>query len=152
MGVSLSAAGGILLIGFVAQSSVFSAALHNSYKTYQNALDYEEVRIFELRQGDVDVTDVLFEKLFVVVCPCRTTITANNSGAVTYNLGKVDVLIDGVFRNGDVTSRKVDGVTSNVWGPGTTAVIVAEYSIDPPDAPTAIVLGMDKGGPVFWRA
>jgi len=49
----------------------------------------------------------------------RLQVWANNTGGVAFDAGKVDVLLDGVWRTDLVAARDVDGdAATSVWAPG----------------------------------
>jgi archaellum component FlaF (FlaF/FlaG flagellin family) len=118
MGVSHVAAALILFAGLVTagQTAVRASFDTNERMTHawQAAHEREQRGLqtaFEITQVDVDASN--------------TTTTALNTGAATIDGARIDIVLDGIVRTSQITTRLVESKATDVWAPGQEIVIVA---------------------------
>ncbi len=77
-------------------------------------------------------------------------IEATNTGSITLDLGRADVLIDGSWATSQITSIEVEGSASNVWPPASDAEVRLTPGVGPP--PDDVALIADTGSAAYWRS
>lgn len=71
-----------------------------------------------LRTGDLDVASRAFSNPGGPGTPGVLELWVDNTGGTVFDAERVDVLLDGVLRNGKVTQRTVEGLATAIWAPG----------------------------------
>ncbi len=77
------------------------------------------------------------------------TIRVNNTGGTTLVPSRVEVIVDGSYMTASISTREVEGTTSEVWSPGDELIIVVA-SVTSAPAYAALVTG--NGVSDYWRA
>lgn len=144
MGFSVAAAGGILVIGFLFCASVVANSYLSTQNEVQASMKEAELRMEQARQGEMQIDGVAYAP-----GPDEVTIDATNMGSVTYNLTKLDVLVDGVVHTADVTQMEVENTATNVWPPLTALEIIVDNI---PSSPSSVQIVAASGVQAFWRA
>ncbi|HET6399170.1 MAG TPA: hypothetical protein VFH47_06420 [Candidatus Thermoplasmatota archaeon] len=100
--------------------------------TLDQARDHARLEVRKAGESDAEReqrlqhTAVRFDSVQYQNGPKRATLTLTNTGQANLDAASVDVLLDGVWRTGDVTSRRVDNAESRVWSPQTQLVLVVQ--------------------------
>lgn len=154
MGVSLAAAGAILLVGGFYNLSVLGAAYLNTSQRTRDALLDAELHLEAVRQGEVSITSVEFT-LNIITQEGNTSVFVENLGPITYNATEVDLMIDGAYYTTWIDVRRVDGVDTAVWAPKTDLrlTILCNTVFDPgcPAAlPDRAIVATATGTWTFW--
>ncbi|HVL88032.1 MAG TPA: hypothetical protein VM681_08545 [Candidatus Thermoplasmatota archaeon] len=143
MGFSLIVVATILLTAGLFVLTQTTGAFLNAQKKVLEGVNDAQSRLERAAQGALRVDDVVFEASGTP----RAVITAFNDGAVTYNASLVNVLLDGVVRDANVTSVLVEGAETLVWPPKTTLVL----EVANPQLPAHVALAAPDGKMAFWR-
>jgi archaellum component FlaF (FlaF/FlaG flagellin family) len=141
VGFSVAAAGGVLLVGLMVGLTTLTQAYMHSQQGVQDAVQVAEGRLLELRQSGFTIDDVNQAN-------GRLWVNATNTGAVTFNLAKFDLVVDGVVRTSSITAKTVEGATTNVWPPVTQLLLAADHGA----APASVQLVAPNGAQAFWRS
>lgn len=141
LGASVSAATAVVLLGAVYHGGVIVG----------DALDAEaEVAIAEAdaqrRFERERLTDLRIDSVSFVPGLTELTISAKNTGGATIDLGDTDILLDGVANALTITSRKVEGQTTEVWAPQTDLEVKGTTGA----APVRVAIIAPTGAGAFW--
>ncbi|MGQ0536383.1 MAG: hypothetical protein ACT4PT_09950 [Methanobacteriota archaeon] len=126
MGASVPAVMLVILAG----AGIYGAAVARSFSTslqdVEVALLAAESRVEAERQSQIDIDSVSYNG-----GANRVTILVTNKGAVTYTLDKLNVLLDGVPSDANITSKKVDTKAQGTWPPETQLELLVTSSTNP---------------------
>lgn len=142
VGVSGPVIAAILVGALLAQAGTWYAAQKSGDEKVQEARDaWQRRQDRELAHG-LQVLNASWNATLG-----QLTLLVNNTGDVVLNASQVDVLLDGVVGDANVTSRTVGGASTSVWAPWKTLTIVLTAAAKPADA--AVV--SPYGRAAFWR-
>lgn len=143
MGIGVSAATAILLVGAIYHGGLLLSAHGNADDKVRAATADAEARALVKRVGAIDITTVSHNGGID-----RLTVTVENTGGATFNVTKLELLIDGVVETSSITTMTVEGTVSNVWAPATTLIVTVD---DWPPAPSAVIVVAPSGAADAWR-
>jgi archaellum component FlaF (FlaF/FlaG flagellin family) len=142
MGFGVSGATGILLVGAVIHLGVLSASYFSLEHTVQAASRVADMHAVALRQGNLQIDNHSYDGGSQVL---RVNVT--NTGSVTFNASRADLVLDGDVQTSAITSLKVGNATTSVWAPATRLEITATAAQDP----VAIIVVAPTGAAAYWR-
>jgi len=112
MGFSTSAAVAVVSIGFLISVGLLYPAVEQSVQDVSDATENREERMLDTRNSDAVLHDVTYNSTTDVL-----NVTVNNTGTVTMEAAKTDLLVDGEIATNRTTY--VDGVTDrDLWVAG----------------------------------
>lgn len=122
MGLSVSAAAAILFTAFVIIFGVVFEAVDHAQTSYSNALDSSFDRITEQKVTSMDI---------VTVDGTNDTITILNSGGSVLDPHAIDVMVNGVIVDRNITQMEVDGhIGTGIWAPQEQLVMHLSCHLD----------------------
>ena len=109
MGLSISASAAIFFAAFLVIFGTLYGSLDSFNDSINAAQNDEFDRYTAIMNTDIDITQV---------DAIAGTVTLENTGEVALNIGDMDILIDGVPRNDNITGTSVNGDTETaIWVP-----------------------------------
>lgn len=109
MGLSVSAASAVIFAAFVIIFGVVFQAVDHAQQTYTESIDQNYQLMVEKKGTSFTITDV---------DGTNDTITMLNSGSIVLDPITLNVLVDGVIVDRQITQMEVDGHTgSKIWAP-----------------------------------
>lgn len=127
MGFSTSAAVAVVAIGALISLGLLYPAVEGSAVQISEASDERQDRVIDARNSGVDIHSATYDNSTETL-----TVLVDNSGTVTLDVPKTDLLLDGEIRT-DRTTR-IDGQEGrNLWVGGERLEIVVEDVESPPD-------------------
>ncbi len=112
MGFSVSMTFAIFLVAFIALSSILVSSYDYRSNLIDDAKEVRQERMLDELQTDLEITSTSHNAMGSFL-----TINVNNTGSTVLNANKVDVILDGSLKTGDISSLMVDGVATTVWAP-----------------------------------
>lgn len=113
MGVGLAAASVVLFSGTLLAAAGF---VEHSFGAQEAATDAKHRAGYDgMRhaQASLQITGIS-----TIALPPQTRVSVENTGPVTFNYGRVEVLWDGVEAKGTITTKTINGnALTNVWAP-----------------------------------
>lgn len=140
MGLSLLVAAAVLTVGLLYVAGTYTASLLNAQQLTEEAQRVAERRAQVLRSGHLTIHNVTYEAPDLVV-------RVNNTGSVTFNLTKVDVVVNGALSSSNLSSVTVDGISSRVLPPAKQAIL----RLANPGLPSSVEVVSKEGVSAFWR-
>jgi flagellar protein FlaF len=126
MGFSTSGATLILFLGVLVSASVFFPSVEDSFEGVADATADRNERLLERRNVAVDVERVVYNS-----SNGTAIVAAANEGAVTLEVDRTDLLVNGSLQSGYATA--VDGVAGRtLWAPGETLSFAVDGQSGPP--------------------
>ncbi|HEV8358962.1 MAG TPA: hypothetical protein VGR28_00760 [Candidatus Thermoplasmatota archaeon] len=129
MGISGPVAAAILVSALLAQAGTLVGASRNADTKVEEAR-----QAWERRHEDIGAHDLAIASATWNGGQKRLTLNVDNTGTATMNGARVVVLLDGAYANANLTSRLVDGKTTDVWAPDQALALVLTWPSKPTDA------------------
>lgn len=131
MGLSVSAASAVLFTAFVIIFGVVFEAVDHSQQAYSESMDKNQQLMVE-KKGTSFTVDSVDE--------ANDTITLLNSGSIVLNPSALNVMVDGVIVDRQITQMEVNGhAGSKIWAPHESLTITLSCELD--DARIKITAG-----------
>jgi len=111
MGFSISGSTVVILIGLLVSAATLYPALDSAQEARVDAIDDKSERMLVTTNTAVTITGTDDAS--------GLTVTAENTGATALDIGAVDLLVDGIYRDPDTTAIAGDTETTT-WQPGET--------------------------------
>lgn len=120
MGLSVSAAAAIVLIGFFLVFGTIYPAIEQSQELEMEArLDWIETQDARSK-ADMLISGVVHEEETMVI-------DVVNTGGVTLKTSEIEVLMDGHYQSHKINSMAVDGINNTrLWNPGQVLTVTLE--------------------------
>jgi archaellum component FlaF (FlaF/FlaG flagellin family) len=126
MGLSISAAFVVILIGVTLAAIVLADAFTGSYQELEDSSDERADRQRRLLDTGIDIEAALYS-----TSQGNGTVNVTNTGSTTLDPAGLDVLADGILLTENITSIRIDNSTAVAWFPGKTAVITIHLGGQP---------------------
>ncbi|VUT27973.1 MAG: hypothetical protein SYNGOMJ08_00531 [Candidatus Syntrophoarchaeum sp. GoM_oil] len=112
MGFSVSMTFAIFLVAFIALSSILVSSYDYRSNLIEDAKEVRQERMLDELQTDFEITGTSYNAVGSFL-----TVNVNNTGSTVLNASKVDVILNGSLKTGDISSLMVDGVATTIWAP-----------------------------------
>ncbi|MBW3583968.1 MAG: hypothetical protein KY455_12815 [Euryarchaeota archaeon] len=139
MGFSTIAASVVLFAALLFFGSTLTNSLFEAQRESQRALVEERSRAEFSRSVNITVDDGNHDN-------GKIYLNLTNTGSVALDGSKLHLLVDGAWKTDQITSRQVDGVTTDVWPTGKTLFLQASQST----APGRVLVVAETGKYVYW--
>lgn len=127
MGFSTSAAVAVVSIGFLISVGLLYPAVEQSVQDVSSATDQRDDRMLDARNSDALIDNATYDNASGVL-----NVTVNNTGIVTMDVAKTDLLVDGEIATN--RTARVDGVPDReLWVAGEQLRIEAHDVTTAPD-------------------
>lgn len=123
MGLSVSAATAIIFSGFLVAFAVGFGAVNTFLDNVNEGERKMSERLTEKMQTMLTISNATYNSTGK-----NLTILIENTGSVSLDVNRVDIVVDGFVITQLLNSQKtrVDGNVTNIWSPSTTLKLVAE--------------------------
>ena len=122
MGLSVSAASAVLFAAFVIIFGVVFQAVDHAQQTYARSVDRSYQLMAEKKGTSFSVAEV---------DEGNDTITLLNSGSIVLSPSALNVMVDGVMVDRQITRMEVNGHSgSKIWAPGESLTIFLSSQVD----------------------
>ena len=115
-GISTPASLLIIFVGlFVAMSGLYTVAA-NTAEDVSAATQAEASHQRAVTATGVEIANATWNGTAL-------TVTVNNTGERTLSASETDLVVDGRYVSGDQLDRRVEGASTDIWGPGEQLVV-----------------------------
>jgi flagellar protein FlaF len=113
MGFSVSGATAVVYVGLLVSAAVLVPAVDRYAERHVEAVETRDERALDRRNAGVGAPNATYN-----ATSDRLVVVVENTGATTFGVAQVDLLVDGAYVAVAPANATVDGAEATVWLPG----------------------------------